>query len=358
MRTKFLIDPRLFIPVVILIIVSLITLLSIDFLYFRNQSISLMVGLVGFLIFSRVNIEFLRQLKVPIYLVSVVLLLIVLFIGVEARGANRWFEIFGVRVQFSEILKPFLALSFASQIADNLEQNFKSFIKIIMLLIPVVLLISAQPDLGSGILYASAGLFALLVMGFSLKWFFVIALPVIFSSPFIWSRLHGYQRQRVLTFLDKGGDPLGTSYNEIQAIIAVGSGSFFGKGISEGTQSVLRFLPERQTDFIFATIAEGLGFFGASIVILAFIAIVWRMYVLFKERDDLFGRSFLAVSIGFFFIQGFVNIAMNIGLVPIVGITFPFVSFGGSSLLANFIFLGLITSLTSSQKGRKVLEIR
>ena len=359
MKSKFQIDHWLLIPVTILIIISLVTLYSIDVSYFKSQALSLVVGLIGYFIFSKINIEFLRNLKIPIYLGSTMLLLIVLVAGIEARGASRWFEIFGVRLQFSEILKPFLALSFASAISDGGGKNFKSFIKIVVFMIPIVLLITIQPDLGSGLLYAGAAFFTLLILGFSFRWFFVAGLPVLLSSPLIWSRLHGYQRQRVLTFLDQGGgDPLGTSYNGIQAIIAVGSGSFLGKGISEGTQSVLRFLPERQTDFIFATIAEGLGFFGASIVIIAFLVILFRIYILFRQEQDLFSKSFLATSFGFIFIQGFINIAMNMGLVPIVGITFPFVSFGGSSLLSSFIFLGLISALVSKRHENKVLEIR
>lgn len=358
MNTKLQIDPWFFIPITVLITVSMITLFSIDVSYFRNQMISLVVGLVGFFVFSRINIDFMRQLKTPIYILSIIFLLIVLLAGIEARGASRWIEIFGIRLQFSEILKPFLALSFASIIDEGADHKLKTFLKLIVFMIPIVILVTLQPDLGSGLLYAGAGLFGLLAMGFSAWWFLITALPIIALSPLIWKLLHEYQRQRILTFINATGDPLGTSYNSIQAIIAVGSGSFFGRGISEGTQSVLRFLPERHTDFIFATIAEGLGFFGAGIVILAFFAILFRIFTLFRQREDLFGKSFLAVSFGFIFIQGFVNIAMNMGLLPIVGITFPFVSFGGSSLLSNFIFLGFISSMSNSKKRREVLEIR
>lgn len=357
MNSRLQVDPWFFIPVLILTAVSLITLFAIDALYFRNQLISLSVSLIGYVIFSKINIDFLRGFKMPIYVVSVLLLLLVFFAGVEARGASRWFEIFGIRLQFSEILKPFFSIALASEIAES-TRSFRSFLKIIILMIPIVILITLQPDLGSGLLYAGAGLLALLVMGFSLGWFIIVSLPLIFSAPFIWRSLHGYQRQRILTFIDKGGDPLGTSYNAIQAIIAIGSGSFFGKGISEGTQSVLRFLPERQTDFIFATIAEALGFFGASIVIIALFFILYRIFILFSREQEAFGKAFLAITFGFLFIQTFVNIAMNLGILPIVGITLPFVSFGGSSLLSNFIFIGLMSSYSLNNTKNKVLEIR
>lgn len=358
MKRKLQVDLWLLVPIAILVIISLSTLLSVDFTYFRSQLVSLIVGLIGYMIFSRMNIEFLKQLKLPIYILSIFLFVIVLIVGIETRGASRWIDIFGIRLQFSEILKPFLALSFSAYLSDEGSLSIKQFVKIVLLMLPVIILIAIQPDLGTALLYAGAGFFTLLVLGFPLIWFFLLSLPVIIASPFIWSMLHGYQKQRVLTFLNPSSDPLGTSYNGIQAIIAVGSGAFLGKGISEGTQSVLRFLPERHTDFIFATIAEGLGFMGSALVIVAFLAISYRLYILFRRSDDLFAKSFLCMSIGFFLIQGFVNIAMNMGILPIVGITFPFVSFGGSSLLSNFIFLGLIVSLTNSDKNKDVLEIR
>lgn len=358
MKSKLQVDFRLIGPVAVLITISLATLLSVNVAFFNTQIVSLLVGIIAFLIFSRINMEFVKQLKLPIYIVSITLFTIVLFIGIEARGASRWIDIFGIRLQFSEILKPFLALSLAGLIEDESGINFKSFIKIILFIIPVVVLIAIQPDLGSGLLYAGAASFALLVIGFPLLWFGIALLPVVLASPFIWSILHGYQRQRILTFLNTSNDPLGSSYNGIQAVIAVGSGGFMGKGISEGTQSVLKFLPERHTDFIFATIAEGWGFIGSSILILAFLMIAHRIYVLFRESDGIFNKTFLAISFGFFIIQGFVNIGMNMGLLPIVGITFPFVSFGGSSLLSNFIFLGMISSISANTRNKDVLEIK
>ncbi|HVF69018.1 MAG TPA: FtsW/RodA/SpoVE family cell cycle protein [Xanthomonadales bacterium] len=358
MKSKLQIDLRLLAPVAILIAISLVTLLSVNVAYFKSQLTALVVGIIAFLFFSKTNIEFMKQLKLPIYIISLVLLGIVLFIGIETRGASRWIDILGVRLQFSEILKPFLALAFAALIEEERNINFKSFLKTVIYIIPVVILIAIQPDLGSGLLYAGAGAFALFVLGFPLLWFGAVLLPFILTSPLIWSILHGYQRQRILTFINANPDPLGSSYNGIQAIIAVGSGGFMGKGISEGTQSVLRFLPERHTDFIFATIAEGLGFVGSSIVILAFMLLAYRVYVLFRESDGLFSKAFLAVSFGFLIIQGFVNIAMNMGILPIVGITFPFVSFGGSSLLSNFIFLGMISSIAGNSRNKDVLEIR
>lgn len=358
MTQRYKLDIRLLGPVAVLITISLITLLSINVAYFRSQLLSLFVSILAYIFFSKISLDFFKQLRLPIYVASIILLAIVLGVGIEARGASRWIELFGVRLQFSEVLKPFLCLSFASLITETRELHFRKFLKIILLLLPIVLLITVQPDLGSGLLYAAVAVFTLLVVGYPLLWFVIASLPLILASPLIWNMLHGYQKQRILTFLNATNDPLGASYNGIQAIIAVGSGAFLGKGISEGTQSVLMFLPERHTDFIFATIAEGLGFVGAGFLLLAFFLLLFRIFVLFRDSADVFNKAFLASVFGFFLIQGFVNIAMNMGILPIVGITLPFVSFGGSSLLSNFIFLGMISSLTMSGQNRDVLQIR
>jgi rod shape determining protein RodA len=357
-RNTFKIDLWLLAPVVVLVIISLTTLLSVNPLFFKSQLISLVVGILAFLFFSQIDITRLKQLKVPIYIASLVLLLIVFVIGIESHGAARWIDIFGVRLQFSEILKPFLSLAFAAFLADDKHPTKKTFLLTLALLAPVVLLIDFQPDLGSALIYALTAFLVMILVGFPLLWFGLASLPFLLAVPFIWLMLHEYQRQRVLTFIHPTADPLGTSYNAIQAIIAVGSGSFLGKGLSEGTQSGLRFLPERHTDFIFATLAEGLGFIGAAIVILAFLFLCYRIYVIFKNCEDFFGKIFAACGFGFLLVQCFANMGMNMGYLPIVGVTLPFVSFGGSSLLSNFIFLGLLSALSVSQRNKYVLEIR
>ncbi len=358
MHRRLQIDFWLLSPVAVLLLISLTTLLSVNPIYFEYQLFSLFVASCAFLFFSQVDIGFLRQLKLPIYLVSLVLLGIIFILGFESRGAVRWIEVFGVSIQFSEILKPFLTLAFASFLAEKQVLKKRLFFQTMLLFLPIVLLINFQPDLGSALIYAGAGLFTLLVAGFPLWWFGLALVPVIASLPFIWTLLREYQRQRILTFLNPTSDPLGTSYNAIQAIIAVGSGSLFGKGLSEGTQSGLRFLPERHTDFIFATLAEGLGFVGAGIVVAAFLFLGYRMYLLYNTTNDKFTKLFTACTFGFILIQAVVNIGMNIGIVPIVGVTLPFVSFGGSSLVASFIFLGILSSLSVSHREKNILEIR
>ena len=357
MKNRFPIDLWLLVPTAVLVIISLTVLFSLDAALFQNQLFTLGIGIIAFFVFSRINIESVKQLQLPIYIASLIMLGIILVIGIESRGSVRWIDIFGIRLQFSEILKPFLALVFASYIAEKKHPTFGSYVKLIFFIFPVFLCIFLQPDLGTALLYVLVAFFALAVIGFPLRWFALSSIPLILASPFIWLTLHDYQRHRIMTFLHPSSDPLGTSYNSIQAMIAVGSGSFGGKGLSEGTQSVLRFLPERHTDFIFATLAEGLGFVGSGIVIVALLFLCYRIFMIFNDSKDLFTKTFAACACGFILISRFVNIGMNIGIVPIVGITLPFVSFGGSSLLSNFIFLGILSSISSS-KRRDVLEIR
>ncbi|MEK7605444.1 MAG: FtsW/RodA/SpoVE family cell cycle protein [Patescibacteria group bacterium] len=360
MRKKSLlgIDWWLFTPVIALIAISLVTLLSLNKALFFNQLFTLCVGLVGFYLISRLRIETLQQLAVPIYIVSLILLFIVLIIGFESHGAVRWISLFGFPIQFSEVLKPFLALALASHLSKVDKSSFKSFLMIIVLLLPVFLLIAFQPDLGNAVIYAGVVLLVLVVYGFPWRWFLLLLLPFLLVSPVLWSILHDYQRRRLLTFLNPTSDPLGASYNVIQATIAVGSGMFLGKGLTQGTQSGLRFLPERHTDFIFATLSEGLGFVGGFIVLIAFFALSLRIYMIFKEIDDSFAKLFSVIMFFFFVSHFFINIGMNVGLLPIVGVTLPFVSYGGNSLLSNFIFLGILSATAATYSRRNVLEIK
>ena len=358
MRKVLRIDFLLLLPVVVLVSVSLVTLLSLNFSFFKNQMINLVIALLAFFIASRLNIELIRQMKWQIYIASLVLLTVTLAIGIESHGAVRWIDILGVQFQFSEILKPFLALIFASLLAEHKTESMKSFLFSVVLILPVFFLVYFQPDLGSALLYLFVALFALLIDGYPFRWFGMLLLPVILLMPVIWTKLHAYQRDRILTFLNLRSDPLGVSYNSIQALIAVGSGSFFGRGLSEGTQSGLSFLPERQTDFIFATIAEGMGFVGAIIIIVALLFLCFWIYRIFSTTHDRFIRIFAACAFGFFLIPTFLNIGMNIGVMPIVGVALPFVSYGGSSLLSNFIFLGFLSGMSSLEKHNNVLEIK
>ncbi|CAN5199141.1 rod shape-determining protein RodA [soil metagenome] len=358
MKRKLLnIDVWLLLPVLVLVILGLLTLLSVDVSYFKSQLIFFIFSLGVFYFFSQIDYRMVKQLALPIYISSIVLLFIVLVIGIESRGSVRWIDVFGIRIQFSEIFKPFLTIAFASFLSVYEDRSVKSFLGALLLLAPVAGFIALQPDLGNALIYAGVAILTLLIFGYPFYLFATGAVGLIAISPLFWSRLHDYQKQRVLTFLNPTSDPTGTSYNVIQAIIAVGSGKFLGRGISEGTQSTLRFLPERHTDFIFATLSEGMGFVGALLVLFAFAFLCYRIYSIFERTEDTYQRLITVISFCFILIHFFVNMGMNVGLLPIVGVTLPFVSYGGSSLLSNFIFLGMLSSISVANKNKFVLEI-
>lgn len=354
----FSVDWMLFGPVFVLIVISLATLFSINTNYFINQTIYIFMSLVVFFVLSHSHYRTLEQYGSIIYIAALVVFVFVLFLGFESRGAVRWVDIFGFRIQFSEIFKPLLLISLAGFLKDAKRTSFTSLLTSFVLLIPVFFLIFKQPDLGSALLYTVTFIATVMVFGYPLRWFIAGFLAVGALVPVFWSLLQGYQKDRVTAFLRPESDPLGMSYNAMQALIAVGSGAFFGKGLGQGTQSVLRFLPERHTDFMFATITESFGFFGGTIILVCFAVLLYRIYVLSGMVDDPFRKIF---CIGAFFLllsQFFVNVGMNIGLLPIVGVTLPFVSYGGSSVMSSFMLLGLLSSFSFELKDRPVLEIR
>ena len=356
-RSLFSIDWGLISPVIVLVILSLTTLFSIDFSKFLSQFIFFIIGIFAFLFFSQTNHNTVKLYTSPIYIASIVLLIIVLVIGTETRGSVRWLEFFGFRVQFSEILKPFLAISLSFYLSSRNNQTFKTLFLATCFLMPIVFLVFLQPDLGNALIYVLVAVITFIIFGFPLRFFLAGLIFVSILSPVIWKFLHDYQKARILTYFNPN-DPQGTSYNAIQSVIAVGSGMLIGRGLGLGTQSGLRFLPERHTDFIFATLSETLGMVGAIFVVITFAFLLYRIFVIFSNQEDLFGKVFSIVAFSLIFIQFFINIGMNIGIIPIVGITLPFVSYGGSSLLSSFILLGMLSSLSKTDVSKKVLEIR
>ena len=351
-------DLLLLTPVMILVILSIVTLFSLNINFFYGQSALFLLSFVIFLIISQTNYLVFKIYAKHIYILSIIILFFVLLIGIESKGAVRWVEILGFRLQFSEVLKPILSISLASYLSSLKTLNLKNFINTFLLLSPIAVLIFLQPDLGNAIIYFLIVLLTVVYLGFPLRYFIVSFLPFLLATPFLWRFLYDYQKQRILTFINPSIDPLGTSYNVIQSIIAVGSGMLMGKGIGQGTQSSLKFLPERQTDFIFATISEQLGFIGVLIILVCFSIMLYRILQIVFNTNDNFSKILSVIIFFTFLIQIFINISMNLGLLPIVGVTLPFISYGGSSLLSNFIYLGLINTISNYSKENKVLEIR
>lgn len=347
----------LLVPGILIVLLSLSIFYSIDKFIFRQQSIFLVFSLVAYLFFLNIDYRvFAIQSKI-IYALMIGLLLILFFIGIEARGAVRWIDIFGIRLQFSEIIKPFFIIFMAQFLSRDESRSFGKFIISFLLLAPIFILTLKQPDLGNALVYLFVLVFMLFSYGFPIRYFISTGTAALIPLPLVFNFLHDYQRQRLLTFMNPSADPFGASYNVVQSLISVGSGGIFGKGFGQATQSVLKFLPERHTDFIFATISESLGFLGASFLIGLYIYLLYKLYRMTLAVRDEFSRLTI---LGFFFLfltHAFLNIGMNIGIVPIVGITLPFASYGGSSLLTCFIILGIASSIKFDNKRRGTLEI-
>lgn len=358
MNRASLFDWKILFPVILLSILSLTTLLSINQTLFGSQIIFILLGMVGYILFSWLDYRLFRRFSIQIYAISALLLFMLLFIGSQVRGATRWLEFMSFRIQFSEILKPFFLLSLAAWLSQSEEIfSMRHFVVTLFASFLVGLLIFLEPDLGNALIYIVVSFLLLFYVGFPLRYFVVTILIGIVMLPFGWFFLRGYQKERIISFFSPHTDPQGISYNVIQAIIAVGSGELFGRGLGLGTQSQLRFLPERHTDFIFATFSEEFGFIGAVVIIILFAAILYRIFVIAQRSQDGFGKLFAMGCFLLVLYQGFMNIGMNIGVVPIAGVTLPFMSYGGSSLLANFILLGVLSSVARGEREKDVLEI-
>lgn len=315
---------------------------------FWHQALFALVGILLFLLFAWLDYRVFQGLWPHLFWASIVFLVSTFVFGGVTRGAIRWISLGPFTLQPSELVKPFLILAFAG---FAVRSKFPTkFVKLVGLLLLPAFLTFFQPDLGSTLVLTAAWGGIILASGVSLRQVLATLLAVILLLPLGWQFLKPFQRERLYTFLNPYADPLGSGYNVIQSQIAVGSGQILGRGLGRGTQSHLNFLPERHTDFIFASLAEELGLVGAGLTLAAFSLLLYRILrAAFFSRED-FGR---VVALGIFsllFFQVFVNIGMNLGLVPITGITLPLVSYGGSSLVSTMISLGLAVSVARWRK--------
>ncbi len=345
-------------PVLVIFSLGALTLFSIDRSFFQNQLLFFSIGVLVFLLFSLIDYQVFEKLYFHLYILAVFLLLLTFILGSLTRGSIRWIRIGNLSLQPSELVKPLLLLSF-SGLALKLDfKKIKDLIIFLGLLFLPVFLIFKQPDLGSALVVFVIGLAIILSKGMRLRYLILGLLVFLASLPLGWRVLKPYQQERALSFLYPGFDPLGSGYNLIQAKIAIGSGQFLGKGLGSGTQSQLRFLPERHSDFIFACLAEEWGFLGSSLLIFAFYILILKIYLLGRESETLTGSLICVGGASLLFFQSFINIGMNLGLMPITGITLPLVSYGGSSLISTFVLLALIRSVARNRQKEKSIEIR
>ena len=344
-------DYILFFSILMLGIISVFAMYSSErgnFSYYtQNHLYRLSIFFVLFIIISFVKLQLLYRLSYFFYFIVLLLLVGVDLFGVVASGSKRWINFFFINLQPSELMKVALII-FLARYYNKIPSQSVNSIKYIIIpffsfLIPVFLVI-AQPDLGTALLIAISGIIVIWLTGFRIKYFMYLSFVLVCLIPVGIAFLKPYQKSRILTFLDPERDPLGAGYQIIQSKIAVGSGGFFGKGFLQGSQSYLDYLPEKHTDFIFTLFSEEFGFLGSIILLAIYAIIIYRIASIGSNSRNNFSKLFCFGFAAAFFVYVTVNMAMVLGLLPIVGAPLPIMSYGGSSMLSIMIGLGIVMS--------------
>jgi rod shape determining protein RodA len=311
----------------------------------------LALGTAAMLALTHASPNVLRRLAPWLYLIGVVLLLVVAMSGVIGKGAQRWLNLGLFKFQPSEIMKLAVPMLAAWYLHDRpLPPTWRSLLMLALIIFIPTALVAVEPDLGTAALIAASGALLVLMAGLSMRIIIIVLLATVAAALLGWSSLHEYQRTRVLTFLNPQTDPLGAGYHIIQSQIALGSGGLFGKGWMNGSQAQLEFLPERSTDFIFAVVGEEFGLIGLIVLLALYLFIVARSVWLAMQTNDTFSRL-LALSLGLtFFVYVFINAGMVSGLLPVVGVPLPLVSYGGTSVVTLLAGFGILMGLYSHRK--------
>jgi rod shape determining protein RodA len=313
-----------------------------------SQLGNMLVGLVVMWSVAQLPPQKLMRFAVPLYVVGVVLLLFVFMFGIKVNGAKRWLSLGIMRIQPSEILKIAMPLMLAWYFHKyEAALKFRHYVIAGVLLLVPFGLIAKQPDLGTAILVGAAGFYVIFFAGLPWKVIAGMVLAGASAAPFVWTMLHDYQRKRILTLIDPTTDPLGSGYHIIQSTIAIGSGGGFGKGWLEGTQTHLEFIPERHTDFIFAVFSEERGLLGNCILVFLYLMLIARGLMITANASTLFARVMGGSITLSFFTYAFVNMGMVSGILPVVGVPLPFMSYGGTALVTLFCGLGILMSIHS-----------
>jgi rod shape determining protein RodA len=348
---KLNLDPKLLGLLLVLMLSGLFILYSasgqnIGMIY--RQATYLLIGFVVMLVVAQFHPRWFQMAAPWMYGAVIIALLLVLLVGVGAKGAQRWLSVFGIfRFQPSEIMKLVVPMTVAWYLASKvMPPKFKVITVSLAIIFVPTLMVMKQPDLGTSLLIAASGLFVLLLAGLSVRWMLLALVIILAVAPAMWyGVMHDYQKQRVLTFLDPESDPLGSGWNIIQSKTAIGSGGLEGKGWMQGTQSQLEFLPERHTDFIIAVFAEEQGLIGVLFLLCVYLAIVFRGLYMASQARDSFSRLLSGALIVTFFIYVFVNIGMVSGILPVVGVPLPLISYGGTSIVTLMAAFGVIMSV-------------
>ena len=347
----FSLDLILFFSILILGIISFFVMYSTDageFAYHtKSHIIRFFVFFSLFILVSFVKTNFWYTSSTFIYLGILILLILVKYVGLSSSGSQRWLNLYFINLQPSELMKIGLILFLAKYYhrISSTDVNRLRFIlsPLVALIFPVVLVVT-QPDLGTAFLIAAGGVVVIWLAGVKMKFFTYLGLAFLSIAPVAISFLKPYQKSRILTFLDPSRDPLGAGYQITQSKIAIGSGGLFGKGFLNGSQSYLDYLPEKHTDFIFTLFSEEFGFLGSFLILLLYILITWRLVKIGNMTRGAFGKLYCYSFATAFFIYVAVNMSMVLGLIPIVGAPLPILSYGGSSMMAIMLGLGIAMS--------------
>jgi len=324
-----------------------------DLLNFKKQLVFVGLGVFSLLFFSFFDYRFLKNSSKYLYILGVGILVAVLFFGTTIRGTTGWFSLPGFSIQPVEFIKIILLffLSYFFSIRGSKVRPLKDLLFSGLSVGIMIFLVLMQPDFGSASILLVLWSIYLFIVGFNKKYFIILGILFILLTSFLWAfYFKDYQRERILTFVNPGANSLNEGYNVTQAIIAVGAGGIMGRGIGFGSQSQLKFLPEAQNDFIFAVISEEFGFLGVFLVILFFGIFFYRCLISVSKMNDDFSIFFILGVVGLIFTEMFINISMNIGILPVVGISLPFISYGGSSVISNFILVGILENIIIKSK--------
>jgi rod shape determining protein RodA len=344
------IDGPLMLITALLLLVALVTMASASPERMTAQLVNLAVALVGMRVIAQIPPQRLMHLALPIYVVGILLLIGVALFGDISKGARRWLNLGFIRIQPSELMKIAMPLMLAwyFQMHETTLRFRNHVVATILLLVPVVLIMK-QPDLGTSLLVLAAGFYVIFLAGLPWKVLIGLAVSAGLAAPFAWSLLHDYQRQRILTLLDPEKDPLGKGFHIIQSTIAIGSGGLLGKGWGQGTQAQLDFLPERHTDFIFAVYSEEFGLLGNFVLLVLYVLLIGRGLMIAANAATLFARLLAGATTLILFTYAFVNMGMVSGILPVVGVPLPLISYGGTALVTLCLGIGILMSISKNR---------
>lgn len=324
--------------------------------WMSKQILHFIFGSCIMLFIAMTSINFWYEMSYKFYIISVILLIATEIAGHTAMGATRWLNLGVIKLQPSELVKISVIMAIAryfhSLPFNNIRKIKSIIIPILMVLVPAALVLK-QPDLGTAAIILGIGGMMFFVAGIAAWKFGLVILSAMTAAPIAWNFLHDYQKKRIIIFLDPESDRLGAGYNIIQSKIAIGSGGLFGKGLIKGTQTQLNFLPEHQTDFIFTMLSEELGFIGGLMILLIYGLMLYRIYKIAFNCKNHFGALMTMGVASMFFIHLFINMAMVMGLIPVVGVPLPFLSYGGTIMISMMVGFGFIMCASVHNKDLK-----